>query len=294
MAVVEVRGLTKSYGAVRALEDVSLSIEGGVTGLLGPNGAGKSTFLLCVLGLLPDWSGEVSVLDLDARRDRRAIRRKISGLKAKLERVAQHRDRLRHARGGVFTAALVGYTNAGKSSLLKALTGADPFIEDRLFATLDTLTREVPLDHSGPVRLVDTVGFIRKLPHHLVASFRATLEDARRAELPAARDEDEEAGDHLRTFASALVRSVLSAEKSRSIPELRPISTWSAPAMPSMGRMSRASSRKRRFMRLRTTALPTFLETVMPIRIVASSSSRARTSSTNPGMGARLPALAAR
>jgi GTP-binding protein HflX len=115
--------------------------------------------------------------------DRRAIRRKISGLKVKLERVAQHRDRLRHARGGVFTAALVGYTNAGKSSLLKALTGADPFIEDRLFATLDTLTREVPLDHSGPVRLVDTVGFIRKLPHHLVASFRATLEEARRADV---------------------------------------------------------------------------------------------------------------
>jgi ABC-2 type transport system ATP-binding protein len=77
MAVVEVRGLTKSYGAVPALTDVTLTIEGGITGLLGPNGAGKSTFLLCVLGLLPDWRGEVTVLDLDARRDRREIRRHV-------------------------------------------------------------------------------------------------------------------------------------------------------------------------------------------------------------------------
>jgi GTP-binding protein HflX len=80
-------------------------------------------------------------------------------------------------------AALVGYTNAGKSSLLKALSGDDVFVEDRLFATLDTLTREVDVGDGYRVRVTDTVGFIRKLPHHLVASFRATLEEAEDADL---------------------------------------------------------------------------------------------------------------
>jgi GTP-binding protein HflX len=84
----------------------------------------------------------------------------------------------------VLAAALVGYTNAGKSSILRALTGEhEIFVEDRLFATLDTLTREVDLGDGVRVRLTDTVGFIRKLPHHLVASFRATLEEARDADL---------------------------------------------------------------------------------------------------------------
>jgi GTP-binding protein HflX len=125
--------------------------------------------------------------------DRRMIRRKISTLKKKLEQVAQHRETLRKGRHRTPTAVLVGYTNAGKSSLLKALSGADAFIEDRLFATLDTLAREVELNRrdgmngmarrSARVRLIDTVGFIRKLPHHLVASFRATLEEVRRADV---------------------------------------------------------------------------------------------------------------
>ena len=77
MAVVEVRSLTKRYGRITALDDVSFDVPPGVTGLLGPNGAGKSTLLLCVLGLLPSWRGEVRVLGLDARRERRAIRRRV-------------------------------------------------------------------------------------------------------------------------------------------------------------------------------------------------------------------------
>ena len=116
--------------------------------------------------------------------DRRMIRRKIGVLKEKLEEVAQHRDRLRQQSRdrGVVRVALVGYTNAGKSSLLRALTGADAHIEDRLFATLDTASREVQVN-GRRLRFTDTVGFIRKLPHDLVASFRATLEEAAEADV---------------------------------------------------------------------------------------------------------------
>src|SRR2546429_611901 len=115
--------------------------------------------------------------------DRRVIRRKISMLKKRLKDVAEHRANQRQGRRQVPTAALVGYTNAGKSSLLKALSGADVFIEDRLFATLDTLAREVDVAEGYRFRVTDTVGFIRKLPHHLVASFRATIEEAQEADL---------------------------------------------------------------------------------------------------------------
>ena len=115
--------------------------------------------------------------------DRRVIRRKISVLRRRLEDVAEHRANQRQGRREQPTAALVGYTNAGKSSLLRALSGTDVFVEDRLFATLDTLTREVEVGDGYRFRVTDTVGFIRKLPHHLVASFRATLEEARAADL---------------------------------------------------------------------------------------------------------------
>ncbi len=116
--------------------------------------------------------------------DRRVIRKRISTLRRRLEEVADHRANQRQGRRDLPSAALVGYTNAGKSSLLRELSGeADVVVEDRLFATLDTLTREVDVGDNYRVRLTDTVGFIRKLPHHLVASFRATLEEAREADL---------------------------------------------------------------------------------------------------------------
>src|SRR5687767_6350382 len=116
--------------------------------------------------------------------DRRLINNRIKLLKERLREVQKGRAVQRKARRGEFKTSLVGYTNAGKSSILRALAGADDvFVEDRLFATLDPLTREVPLDENSKALVTDTVGFIRKLPHHLVASFRATLEEAREADI---------------------------------------------------------------------------------------------------------------
>ncbi|HWJ21701.1 MAG TPA: GTPase HflX, partial [Gemmatimonadaceae bacterium] len=116
--------------------------------------------------------------------DRRLINHRIKLLKERLAHVQQNRAVQRSSRAGVFKASLVGYTNAGKSSILRGMTGsADVHVEDRLFATLDPLTREADLGEHGKALVTDTVGFIRKLPHHLVASFRATLEETREADL---------------------------------------------------------------------------------------------------------------
>ncbi|HVE78068.1 MAG TPA: GTPase HflX [Gemmatimonadaceae bacterium] len=116
--------------------------------------------------------------------DRRLIGHRIKVLKERLADVQKGREVRRQGRRGEFRASLVGYTNAGKSSILRAMSGSeDVFVEDRLFATLDPLTREADIGEGNRVLLTDTVGFIRKLPHHLVASFRATLEEAREADL---------------------------------------------------------------------------------------------------------------
>lgn len=116
--------------------------------------------------------------------DRRLINNRIKVLKQRLGEVHKSRITQRTARKNQFRASLVGYTNTGKSSVLKGLAGADAvFVEDRLFATLDPLTREIFLAENTSLLLTDTVGFIRKLPHHLVASFRATLEEVTEADL---------------------------------------------------------------------------------------------------------------
>ena len=116
--------------------------------------------------------------------DRRMIRKKIQLLREKLREWEKHRQVLRAGRSAMLNVALVGYTNAGKSSVLRMLSGEhEIFVEDRLFATLDTLTREIDLGEGCHARVSDTVGFIRKLPHHLVASFRATLEEVREADV---------------------------------------------------------------------------------------------------------------
>ncbi|HET6232522.1 MAG TPA: GTPase HflX [Longimicrobiaceae bacterium] len=115
--------------------------------------------------------------------DRRMIDHRISRLKEELERVSQQRATQRKGRTGQLRASLVGYTNAGKSSILRKFSGTDVFVEDRLFATLDPTTRAIEVGEGSEVLLTDTVGFIRKLPHHLVASFRATLEEAGEADL---------------------------------------------------------------------------------------------------------------
>jgi GTP-binding protein HflX len=115
--------------------------------------------------------------------DRRLVDTRISELKRKLKDVEQRRERLVASRRDHMTVSLVGYTNAGKSTLMRALTGADVYIADKLFATLDTRTRKWTIPNWGDVLLSDTVGFIKNLPHHLVASFRSTLEEARHADL---------------------------------------------------------------------------------------------------------------
>lgn len=115
--------------------------------------------------------------------DRRLVDKRISELKRKLKEVEHRRERTVSLRREQPTVSLIGYTNAGKSTLMRTITGADVLVEDKLFATLDTRTRRWPIPAFGDVLLSDTVGFVRNLPHHLVASFRSTLEEARRADL---------------------------------------------------------------------------------------------------------------
>ncbi|MBM83295.1 MAG: GTPase HflX, partial [Planctomycetaceae bacterium] len=115
--------------------------------------------------------------------DRRLIDKRVSDLKRKLKEVEKRRERTVGSRRDQATVSLVGYTNAGKSTLMRRLTEADVLVADKLFATLDTRTRKWSVPNWGDVLLSDTVGFVRDLPHHLVASFKSTLEEARHADL---------------------------------------------------------------------------------------------------------------
>ncbi|KIA77845.1 GTPase HflX [Parachlamydia acanthamoebae] len=117
--------------------------------------------------------------------DRRLIKKRLEQLQSEIQEVKEHREiqRVARTRSAIPVFALVGYTNAGKSTLLNALTDADVFVEDKLFATLDTTTRKFPLSTGQEVLVTDTVGFIRKLPHLLVAAFKSTLEEAIQADI---------------------------------------------------------------------------------------------------------------
>ncbi len=115
--------------------------------------------------------------------DRRLIRKRIEVLRKELQKIDQQRQIRRKRRENIFKAALIGYTNVGKSTIMNMLSDADVLVEDQLFATLDSTVRRVWLDKDHSILLSDTVGFIRKLPHHLVASFKSTLDEVREADL---------------------------------------------------------------------------------------------------------------
>ncbi len=151
--------------------------------------------------------------------DRRLIGKRIRTLKARLEKLARQRDTSRHVRREipVPTVALVGYTNAGKSTLFNALTGSAAYVADQLFATLDPTVRQVKLEGVGEVVLADTVGFVRALPHELVAAFRSTLQEAREADVLL---HVVDAGDKLRDERIDQVRTVLKSIGAGDLREL--------------------------------------------------------------------------
>jgi GTP-binding protein HflX len=151
--------------------------------------------------------------------DRRLIGKRIKTLRSRLEKLAQQRDTGRHVRREVPvpTVALVGYTNAGKSTLFNALTGSSTYVADQLFATLDPTVRQLKLQEVGEVVLADTVGFVRDLPHELVAAFRSTLQEAREADLLL---HVVDASDPLRQERIEQVRGVLRGIGAGELPEL--------------------------------------------------------------------------
>lgn len=115
--------------------------------------------------------------------DRRLVRNRIESLRRELARIDQQRLTRRKGRENMFKISLVGYTNVGKSTIMNSLSGSDVLVEDQLFATLDSTTRRVRLSEDHEILLSDTVGFIRRLPHHLIASFKSTLDEVRSADL---------------------------------------------------------------------------------------------------------------
>ncbi len=158
--------------------------------------------------------------------DRRLIDARVVELRQRLKDVEKRRERQVSQRHDHLTVSLVGYTNAGKSTLMNALTGADTYVADQLFATLDTRTRAWTIPHFGQALLSDTVGFIRDLPHNLVASFRSTLEEARHADLllhvvdassPSAEQQIATVNDVLKEIGIDSARAVLVLNKADAV-----------------------------------------------------------------------------
>jgi len=151
--------------------------------------------------------------------DRRLIAKRIRTLKTRLEKLGRQRDTGRHVRREVPvpSVALVGYTNAGKSTLFNSLTGSATYVADQLFATLDPTVRRLKLEGVGEVVLADTVGFVRELPHELIAAFRSTLQEAREADLLL---HVVDASDPLRAERIEQVRTVLKGIGAGAVPEL--------------------------------------------------------------------------
>jgi GTP-binding protein HflX len=149
--------------------------------------------------------------------DRRRIRDRITHLKRDLKKFGRRRELLRRSRNGLPVVAIVGYTNTGKSTLMNTMTSAGTLAENQLFVTLDTLTRKLESGDRAPILVVDTVGFIRKLPHHLVESFKATLADIAEADLwlhvidashPGFAEQMTVAGETLRSISAADQRTL--------------------------------------------------------------------------------------
>jgi GTP-binding protein HflX len=151
--------------------------------------------------------------------DRRLIRNRIRLITARLEKIRKQREQGRKSRRKAIipTIALVGYTNAGKSTLFNSLTGSDVYAADQLFATLDPSLRRIDLPNAGPVILADTVGFIRHLPHELIAAFQATLEEVSGADLLL---HIIDAHDMNREGNIEQVRLVLEAIGAKSLPQI--------------------------------------------------------------------------
>jgi GTP-binding protein HflX len=146
--------------------------------------------------------------------DRRLLNRRIAVLGEALQDIETTHQTQARSRQGLYTAALVGYTNAGKSTLMNGITGARVYVKDQLFATLDATTRRVEIDERRRFLLTDTVGFIRRLPHHLVESFKATLQEVREADLMVhVVDASSEDPDHQIASVNRVLRDIVPGEK---------------------------------------------------------------------------------
>ena len=146
--------------------------------------------------------------------DRRLLNKRIAVLDRALDDIETTRQTQARSRQGAYTAALIGYTNAGKSTLMNGITGAGVYVKDQLFATLDATTRRVDIDERRRFLLTDTVGFIRRLPHHLVESFKATLQEVRDADLMVhVVDASSEDPEHQIASVNDVLREIVPGEK---------------------------------------------------------------------------------